>query len=76
MITPADTNAFITDIDEQDDNGKINKYRKLSFKVDVTNPELPFSTCKHDGIKSKGKNHNLWKKLVIEFDWNNDINIS
>ena len=58
MITPADTNAFITDVDEQDDNGKNHKYRKLSFNIDVTNPEFPFSTCYHDGIKSKGKNHN------------------
>ena len=68
MIIPADTNTnlYITDIDEQDDEGKNHKYRKLSFKIDVTNPEFPFSTCHDDNIKSKGKNQNCYKELSID----------
>ena len=52
MITPDDNedNAYFLNDKDVDD-----EYRKFSFKVNVTDPEFPFSTCSSSNTTSRSK---------------------
>ena len=52
MITPEDNvaNAYFTNDKDGDE-----EYRKFSFKVNVTDPEFPFSTCSSSNTTSRSK---------------------
>ena len=63
MVSPEDqkSNAYMTDVYDM-----VDKYRKFSFKINITSPKFPFSTCTSSDGRHKGKAIFMFQKLTVK----------